>query len=117
MQTCALKRRCGCIRPPGGLEIAQRKGQEASWRTPPQVRIAASGGDISGAVWTLVFDASTVSASGTGTAAKAQVKTSGGSAHLTGLTVGTSGTDIVLENTSIASGQDVTLSSATITHA
>jgi hypothetical protein len=62
------------------------------------------------------IDNSTVSASGTGTAAKAQVKTSGASANLTGLTVGTSGTDIVLDNTSIASGQNVTLSSATITH-
>lgn len=75
------------------------------------------GGDISGAVWTLVFDASTVTATGTGTAAKAQIKTSGGSAHLTGLTVGTSGTDIVLDNTSIATGQDISLTSATITHA
>lgn len=76
----------------------------------------AAGGTISGAVWTLVLDASTVAASGTGTAAKAQVKTSGGSAHLTGLTVGTSGSDINLDNTSINSGQNVTLSSATITH-
>ena len=79
--------------------------------------LAADGGSIAGAVWTLVFDASTVSASGTGTAAKAQIKTSGGSAHLTGLTVGTSASDIILDNTSITSGQDVTLSSATITHA
>jgi hypothetical protein len=75
------------------------------------------GGDISGSVWTLIFDNSTVAASGTGTAAKAQVKTSGGSAHLTGLTVGTSGSDINLDSVSITSGQNVTLSSATITHA
>jgi hypothetical protein len=77
----------------------------------------ATAGSVTGAVWTLGFDASTVTASGTGTAAKAQIKNSGGSAHLTGLTVGTSGSDINLDNTSIASGQDVTLSSATITHA
>lgn len=79
-----------------------------------------AGGSVSGAVWTLVFDASTVEASGTGTAAKAQVKTSGGDAHLTGLTVGTAdpGTDdIILDSTSITAGQDVTLSSSTITHA
>ncbi len=75
------------------------------------------GGDISGGVWTLVFDESTVEATGTGTAAKAQIKTSGGDAHLTGLTVGTSATDIILDNASIATGQDVTLSSASITHA
>lgn len=77
----------------------------------------ATAGSVTGAVWTITFDADTVSASGTGTAAKAQIKSSGGSAHLTGLTVGTAATDIILDNTSIASGQDVTLSSATITHA
>lgn len=83
--------------------------------------LSSGGGSISGAVWTITFDAGTVqgeSGASTGTAAtKAQIKTSGGSAHLTALTVGTSGTDVVLNNTSIASGQDVTISSATITHA
>lgn len=77
----------------------------------------AAGGTISGAVWTLVFDASTVAASGSGTAAKAQIKNSGSTANLTGLTVGTSGSDINLDSVSITSGQNVTLSSATITHA
>lgn len=77
----------------------------------------SAGGTVSGAVWTLVFDADTVTAGATGTAAKAVVKDSSSAAHLTGLTVGTSGTDIVLDNTSIASGQEVTLSGATITHA
>jgi hypothetical protein len=76
------------------------------------------GGTVAGAgVWTLAFSASTVTASGAGTAAKAQLKTSGGAARLTGLTVGTSGSDINLNNTSIADGQSVTISSATITHA
>lgn len=83
--------------------------------------LSAGGGSIAGAVWTITFDASTVAATGAGTgagtAAKAQIKTSGGSAHLTGLTVGTSGSNINLDNTSISSGQNVTLSSATITHA
>lgn len=79
--------------------------------------LASDGGEVSGAVWAIEFDADTVTASGTGTAAKAQLKTSGGSAHLTGLTVGTSATDIVLDNTSIAAGQEVSLTSATITHA
>lgn len=77
----------------------------------------AAGGTIAGAVWTLVFDASSVTASGTGTAAKAQIKNSGGTIGISGLTVGTSGSDINLNNTSINSGQTVTLSSATITHA
>ena len=77
----------------------------------------APGGSVSGSVWTLVFDASTVQATASGTAAKAQIKTSGGSAHLTGLTVGAGSGDINLTSVSITSGQDVTLSSATITHA
>lgn len=79
--------------------------------------LSASGGTISTDTWTLVFDASTVSASATGTAAAARIKDSGGTAEITGLTVGTSGTDIVLDNTSITSGQDVSLTSATIQHA
>lgn len=79
--------------------------------------LSASGGSISTDTWTLAFDASTVTASGTGTASKAQIKDSLGNAHLTGLTVGTGSEDIVLDNTSINSGQDVTLSSATIQHA
>ncbi len=78
------------------------------------------GGSVATGVWALAFTASTVAAGdgGSGTAAtKAQIKNSGGSAHITGLTVGTTGADINLNNTSIATGQSVTLSSASITHA
>lgn len=75
------------------------------------------GGSVSGGEWTLDFDESTVEASGDGTAALARIKTAGDDAHLTGLTVGTSGADVILNNTSIATGQDVTLTSAKITHA
>lgn len=79
--------------------------------------LSASGGSILNDVWTLAFDAGTVAAGAAGVAQNAQIKTSGGSAHLTGLTVGTSASDIILDNLSIASGQNVALSSATITHA
>lgn len=79
--------------------------------------LSASGGTISTDTWTLVFDASTVTAGGTGAAAEAEIRTSGGVVGVSGLTVGTSGTDIVLDSTSVTSGQDVTLSSATIQHA
>ena len=79
--------------------------------------LSATGGSISNDVWTLAFDAGTVAASAAGTAAAARIKDSGGTAQITGLTVGTSGSDINLDNTSIANGQNVTLSSATITHA
>lgn len=79
--------------------------------------LSGTGGSISTDTWTLAFVAGTVSAGNTGTAAAAQIKNSGGTAQITGLTVGTSGSDINLNNTSIASGQNVTLSSATIQHA
>lgn len=83
--------------------------------------LTGTGGSIATDTWTLAFVAATVSGeagAGGGTAAtKAQIKTSGGTPDITGLTVGTSGADINLNNTSIASGQNVTLSSATIQHA
>ena len=78
--------------------------------------LSATGGTVTDGVWTIVFDAATVTATGTGTAAKAQLKTAGGVADMTGLTVGTSGADVTLDNTAIATAQSVTLSSATITH-
>lgn len=57
-------------------------------------------------------------ASATGTAAAARIRTAtGGTDIVTGLTVGTSGTDVILDSTSITNGQTVTLSSAVITHA
>lgn len=79
--------------------------------------LSALGGTISGSTWTLTWDATTVAAVASGTASKAQIKTSGGSSHLTGLTVGTSGTDIIIDNTNIASGQNVTIGTSTIAHA
>lgn len=77
----------------------------------------ATAGSVDNAVWTLTFVDSTVAAGAAGTAHNAVIKTSGGTPDLTGLTVGTSGTDIILDNTNIASGQNVTITSATITHA
>lgn len=85
--------------------------------------LEADGGDIAGSVWTLVYDGATVpgqAAAGPGTvAAKARVKTSGGTVGLSGLTVGGSGSDadVELVNTSISEGQDVTLTTSTIAHA
>lgn len=79
--------------------------------------LSASGGTIAGDTWSLVFDAATVAAIASGVADGAQIKDSGGNAHLTGLTVGTAGTDIVIDNTSINSGQNVSMTSASIQHA
>jgi hypothetical protein len=96
----------------GTLEIQAANGTVLATFT-----LTATGGTISGAVWTLAFAASTVSGGASGNASQAVIKTSGGVADITGLTVGTTGTDIVLDNVSISAGQNVTLSSATITHA
>lgn len=64
------------------------------------------------------FPRSDTSADATGTAAAARIRTaSGGTDIITGLTVGTSAADIVLDSVSITSGQTVTINSATITHA
>jgi len=68
-------------------------------------------------VWTLDFVADTVTAVGDGTAVEATITTSGDVEVITGLTVGTAATDIILDNNVIATGQDVQLTSAVITHA
>jgi hypothetical protein len=74
----------------------------------------ASGG---AGVLTFAFVANTVAAGDTGVAAAARLRTSGATDIVTGLTVGTGGTDIIIDNTSINNGQNVTVSAATITHA
>ena len=79
--------------------------------------LTAGGGTVTGDVWTLAFTAGTVTAGASGTATKATIRNSGTTARITGLTVGTTGTDVVLDNNVITSGQSVTLTSATITHA
>jgi hypothetical protein len=62
-------------------------------------------------------DISDTSADATGTAANAIITDSADTTVISGLTVGTSGTDIILDSTSITAGQTVTITAATITHA
>jgi len=64
------------------------------------------------------FPKSDTSADATGTAAAARIRTAtGGTDIITGLTVGTSASDINLDSVSITIGQTVTITSATVTHA
>lgn len=72
---------------------------------------------VSGSVLTMLAAPATAAASGTGTAGAARVRDSAGNDVYTGLTVGLSGADVVLDSLSITNGQDVTIASATITHA
>ncbi len=72
---------------------------------------------IASGVATLLGTPLSAAASATGTAAKAEIRDSAGNVIISGLTVGTSGSDINLNSTSISSGQTVTITSGTITHA
>ena len=74
-------------------------------------------GSVTGDVLTLTMPKSDTSADNTGTAAVARIKESAGTVIVQGLTVGTSGTDIILTSLAITAGDTVTLNSATITHA
>jgi hypothetical protein len=99
----------------GTLEI----GTTAMGSTLATFTLVEPCGTVSGAVLTLDFDPdiSDSSADASGTAAAAQIKNGSGTVVISGLTVGTSGTDIVLDSTSITAGQTVTLTAGTITHA
>ena len=72
-------------------------------------------GSASGGVLTANAIAS-VNALASGTASWFRITTSGGTAKVDG-TVGTSGTDLIVDNTSIGSGQQVSVTSLTITAA
>ena len=72
----------------------------------------------SGGVLTFTMPQSDTAADATGTAAAARIRTaSGGTDIVTGFTVGTSASDIILDSVNITLGQTVTINSATITHA
>jgi hypothetical protein len=75
-------------------------------------------GTSSGGVLTFSgFPKSDTSANNTGTAAAARIRDSNGVDIITGLSVGTTASDINLDSVSITSGQTVTITSASITHA
>ena len=69
-----------------------------------------------GGVITLQGVPLSVAASASGTAAKAELRNNAGTTIVSGLTVGTSGTDIILGTTTIASGGTVTITAGTLTH-
>lgn len=74
-------------------------------------------GTVTGGVLTFTGTPLTdASAAKTGTASTAEVFSGGNTLIISGLTVGTSASDINLSSTSIVAGQSVTLTSATITH-
>ena len=87
--------------------------------------LAATAGTVGGAGVLTLSDQNggtagilNTTASAAGTAAKASITTSADVDVITNaLTVGTSGTDIILDNNVLTSGQAVTINTGTITHA
>jgi hypothetical protein len=68
-------------------------------------------------ILSLLADPVTNAAAAAGTAAIARLTDSDNNLVADGLTVGTSGTNVILDNTNITAGQNVTINSAVITHA
>jgi len=73
-------------------------------------------GSVSGGVLSFLGTPFTADAANSGVAAAAAVYDGAGLLIISGLTVGTSGSDINLSSTSIVASQPVTLTAATITH-
>lgn len=78
--------------------------------------LSSTPGTVSGGVLTISGTPINATASGTGTAALAELRNNSGTVICSGLTVGTSGTDIIINTTAVSSGQSVSLTSGTITH-
>lgn len=75
-------------------------------------------GTTGSGILTFDFDPDiSATAGNSGTAAAARIRTGADVDIITGLTVGTGGTDVILDSTSITSGQTVTITTAAITHA
>jgi hypothetical protein len=74
------------------------------------------GSTVSGPVLTIAGLPLIENASVTGTAAEARITDSDGTVVASGLTVGTSGADLIVASTNFVSGQPVRLTAGTITH-
>lgn len=71
---------------------------------------------IAAKVATLLGVPLSATASGSGTAALAELRDSAGNTVASGLTVGTAGTDVIITSTSITAGETVSITAGTITH-
>ena len=99
---------------PGVLQI----GTTGMGTVLAEITLADPSGSIASGVLTLSgFPRSDTSANATGTAAAARIRDSNNVDVITGLTVGTSSADIILDSVGITAGQTVTINSASITHA
>lgn len=92
-------------------------GTAAMASTLATLTLADPCGTVSGDVLTFDFDPDiSATAGNSGTAAEATITDSADNVIISGLTVGTSGTNIVLDSVSITAGQTVTITAGTLTH-
>lgn len=80
------------------------------------VPLANPAATVAGGVLTLAGVPRTATAVGTGVAAKAELRDGAGTVIASGLTVGTSGTDIIINAIDVSAGQTVQVTVGTITH-
>lgn len=83
------------------------------------ITLSTTAATVSGSVLTISGTPLTATASASGTASKAEIRNNAGTVIVgtpTALTVGTSGTQIILSTVALTSGGTFTLSSGTITH-
>ena len=81
------------------------------------ITLADPCGSVASQALTLTMPKSDTDADATGAAAIARIKDSVGNIIVSGLTVGTSGTDVILSSTAITAGDTVTINSVVFTHA
>lgn len=80
------------------------------------IPLANPAGVAAAGVLTFTMPQSDTAADNTGTAAAARIRTGAAVDVVTGLTVGTTGTDIEMDSVSLTQGQVVTINSGTLTH-
>ena len=97
---------------PGKIEI----GTSGMGTLLAELTLSDPCGTVSGDILTFATITQDSSANASGTAAAAQIKDSTGTVVVSGLTVGTSGADIIFSSVAITAGQPVPMTSAAIAH-
>lgn len=80
------------------------------------IALPATAFSVSNKVATLQGTPLSTTASASGTAALAEFRNNAGTTVISGLTVGTSGSDVTVGTTTVSSGQTVSCQSGTVTH-
>lgn len=112
IRTARMKAVLSAIGPNGKLEIGTA-GMSTVLATVP---LDTPAGSVSGDVLTIQTPLVDSSAADSGTAAEARIRTSADTDVITGLTVGLSAADIILDDVAIVAGNAITITTAEITH-